>query len=125
MVDLLDCLVSGRRPHYTGFVADEIDSFVHTGELLPETLKGKKPSATCATSLDTPTSRDLSPERQPTLLNPTHPSFGPQKQQTGVLLLVLPSSKWMRGQDLNLRPSGYEPDELPDCSTPHCLYCVL
>ena len=24
----------------------------------------------------------------------------------------------MRGQDLNLRPSGYEPDELPGCSTP-------
>ncbi len=26
--------------------------------------------------------------------------------------------KRVRGQDLNLRPSGYEPDELPDCSTP-------
>ena len=25
--------------------------------------------------------------------------------------------KWVQGQDLNLGPSGYEPDELPDCST--------
>ena len=24
----------------------------------------------------------------------------------------------MRGEDLNLRPAGYEPAELPDCSTP-------
>ena len=26
---------------------------------------------------------------------------------------------WMRESDLNQRPSGYEPDELPDCSIPH------
>src|SRR2546422_2493149 len=27
--------------------------------------------------------------------------------------------EWLRGLDLNQRPSGYEPDELPGCSTPH------
>ena len=46
---------------------------------------------------------------------------------------VLPAdSNWLRGLDLNQRPSGYEPDELPGCSTPRlgirnmtsaCCYC--
>ena len=32
-----------------------------------------------------------------------------------------PGKNWgvLRGEDLNPWPSGYEPDELPDCSTPH------
>ena len=31
---------------------------------------------------------------------------------------------WLRGLDLNQRPSGYEPDELPDCSTPRYGVCA-
>ena len=38
---------------------------------------------------------------------------------------ALPSARqviWLRGLDLNQRPSGYEPDELPGCSTPRIYY---
>src|SRR5438876_5724960 len=37
--------------------------------------------------------------------------------QRGTPLVTCPFT-WWRGWDLNPRPSGYEPDELPDCSTP-------
>ncbi len=33
-------------------------------------------------------------------------------------LIGLPVGRWLRGLDLNQRPLGYEPNELPDCSTP-------
>ena len=34
------------------------------------------------------------------------------------------SAKWLRGLDLNQRPLGYEPNELPGCSTPLFEYTV-
>src|SRR5271154_3790886 len=39
-------------------------------------------------------------------------------KETGPTTFPLLDLYRLRGQDLNLRPSGYEPDELPDCSTP-------
>ena len=39
---------------------------------------------------------------------------GTAKQKS---ILKLQDAWWLRGPDLNQRPSGYEPDELPDCST--------
>src|SRR5690606_28008872 len=41
---------------------------------------------------------------------------GNKKRRQAVALAAF--CVWLRGQDLNLRPSGYEPDELPGCSTP-------
>jgi len=41
-----------------------------------------------------------------------------QAQKSPVTRTVTGLLKRLREQDLNLRPSGYEPDELPDCSIP-------
>ncbi len=41
-----------------------------------------------------------------------------KKPSSGFMCLYRINLNWLRGKDLNLRPPGYEPDELPDCSTP-------
>ncbi len=52
--------------------------------------------------------------------SPSGPQFPISKKQKR-LAYTKRFACWLRGQDLNLRPSGYEPDELPDCSTPRPL----
>ena len=45
---------------------------------------------------------------------------GGQRARRSVVanLLIELRKIWLRGLDLNQRPLGYEPNELPDCSTP-------
>ena len=40
------------------------------------------------------------------------------KQTLRFVVTLRESCDWSRGKDSNQRPSGYEPDELPGCSTP-------
>ena len=38
---------------------------------------------------------------------------------------VFSSGSWLRGLDLNQRPLGYEPNELPGCSTPQIQFTKI
>src|SRR3954471_9403534 len=53
---------------------------------------------------------------------PTTNRLTADRSTTELLWIVLSPAEraviWLRGRDSNPRPSGYEPDELPDCSTP-------
>ena len=45
----------------------------------------------------------------------------PRWYQRGLFSDLYQCDAWLRELDLNQRPSGYEPDELPDCSIPRHL----
>ena len=62
-------------------------------------------------------------------LFPTHGAHARSSGSAGMLRRSVAIGellwRWLRGLDLNQRPSGYEPDELPDCSTPRYLLLRL
>ena len=69
-------------------------------------------------AINRPSSRGSSIPKQRTRHQHLENFAGPE-HAIGRSVIATERPAWERGQDSNLRPSGYEPDELPDCSTPH------
>ncbi len=59
--------------------------------------------------------------RSCTLLAHLHKNSAIRFLSSGAKSLGTKSKGWLRGLDLNQRPLGYEPNELPDCSTPRLI----
>ena len=69
-----------------------------------------------------PSGKDRGPGAKP--LVPRCPSEA--RNSTAGRAQAPSGAKWLRGWDLNPRPPGYEPDELPGCSTPrHGISCFF
>ncbi len=81
-------------------------------------------TATTSCRRTTPTRRSSCSNRPPDRKSEGHPrethprSRFPEQESLSSQTLERLRDSGLRGQDLNLRPSGYEPDELPGCSTP-------
>jgi hypothetical protein len=129
------CVLEVECPEFAGSHGDLIgsgavqSSFIHPG-------KNKASTATSAGSRTTQASpgtrASVAPGCAEVLLGSRCAAtemVGPDGRGTMALWGILgrgkgltfarPLSGSSRGQDLNLRPLGYEPSELPDCSTPH------
>ena len=59
------------------------------------------------------------------ILVKSKPTFLPIKQRKSSETIVIPELLWLRRQDSNLRPPGYEPDELPTALLRDILVAIL